>query len=45
MKQCVDTYYVDHITALFLPDELKLARVVLMFKSSDSSKITNYTPI
>ena len=52
MKQCVDTY-VEPITVLinnsfyhgiFL-DELKLARVVPIFKSGDSSNINNYRPI
>ena len=52
MKQCVDTY-VEPITILInnsfyhgiFPDELKLERVVLIFKSGDSSKINNYRPI
>ena len=52
MKQCVDTY-VEPITVLInnsfyhgiFPDELKLARVVPIFKSGDSSKIYNYRPI
>ena len=52
MKQCVDTY-VEHITVLInnsfyhgiFPDELKLARVVPIFKSGDSSNINNYRPI
>ena len=49
MKQCVDTY-VEPITVLInnsfyhgiFPDELKLARVVPIFKSGDSSNINNY---
>ena len=52
MKQCVDTY-VEPITVLnnnsfhhrIFPDELKLARVVPIFKSGDSSNINNYRPI
>ena len=52
MKQCVDTY-VEPITILInnsfyheiFPDELKVARVVPIFKSGDSSKINNYRPI
>ena len=52
LKQCVDTY-VEPITVLInnsfyhgiFPDELKLARVVPIFKSGDSSKINNYRPI
>ena len=52
MKQCVDTY-VELITILIknsfyhgiFPDKLKLARVVPIFKSGDSSKINNYRPI
>ena len=52
MKQCVDTY-VEPITILInnssyhgmFPDELKLARVVPIFKSGDSSKINNFRPI
>ena len=52
MKQCVDTY-VEPITILInnlfyhgiFPDELKLARVVPIFKSGDSSKNNNYRPI
>ena len=52
MKQYVDTY-VQPITILInksfyhgiFHDELKLARVVPIFKSGDSSKINNYRPI
>ena len=52
MKQCVDTY-VDPITVLInnsfyhgiFPDELKLARVVPIFKSGDSSNNNNYRSI
>ena len=52
MKQCVDTY-VEPITVLInnsfyhgiFPGELKLARVVPIFKSGDSSNINNYRPI
>ena len=52
MKQCADTY-VEHITVHInnsfyhgiFPDELKLARVVPIFKSGDSSNINNYRPI
>ena len=52
MKQCVDTY-VEPITVLInnsfyygiFPDELKLARVVPIFKSGDSPEINNYRPI
>ena len=52
MKQCVDTC-VEPITVLInnsfyhgiFPDELKLARVVPIFKSGDLSKIYNYRPI
>ena len=52
MKQCVDIY-VEPITILInnsfyhgiFPDELKLARVVPIFKSGDSSNINNYRPI
>ena len=52
MKQCVDTY-VGPITVLInnlfyheiSPDELKLARVVPIFQSGDSSKMYNYRPI
>ena len=52
MKQCVDTY-VEPITVCInnsfyhgiFPDELKLARVVPIFKSGDSSNINNYRPI
>ena len=52
MKQCVDTYVEPitvHINNYFyhgiFPDELKLARVVPIFKSGDSSNIKNYRPI
>ena len=52
MKQCVDTY-VEPITVLInnsfyhgiFPGELKLAKVVTIFKSDDSSNINNYRPI
>ena len=52
MKQCVDTY-VEHFTVpinnsfshVIFPDELKLARVVPIFKSGDSSNINTYIPI
>ena len=52
MKQCVDTY-VEPITVLIInscyqlifPDELKVARVVSIFKSGNSSKMNNYRPI
>ena len=52
MKQYVDTY-VEPITVLInnsfyhgiFPDELKLARVVPIFKSGDSSNINNNRPI
>ena len=52
MKQRVDTY-VEPITVLInnplnygiFPEELKLARVVPIFKSGDSSNINNYRPI
>ena len=52
MKQCVDTY-VEPITVLIynslhhgiFPDDLKLARVIPIFKSGDSSNINNYRPI
>ena len=48
MKECVDTY-VEPITVLInnsfyngiFPDEFKLARVVPIFTSGDSSKINN----
>ena len=52
MKQCVDTY-VEPITVLInnsfyhgvFPDDLKLAMVVPIFKSGNSSNINNYKPI
>ena len=52
MKQWVDTY-AEPITVLInnsfyhgiFPDELKLARIVPIFKSGDSSNINNYRPI
>ena len=52
MKQCVDAY-VEPITVLInnsfyygiFPGELKLARIVPIFKSDDSSNINNYRPI
>ena len=51
-KQCVD-YYVVPLTYIInkslvegiFPSELKLARVVPIFKSGDSSKISNFRPI
>ena len=49
MKQCVDTYVESIIVFInnafyhgIFPDELKLARVVPIFKSGDSSNINNY---
>ena len=52
MNQCVDTY-VEPITVLInnsfyhgmFPGELKLVRVVPIFKSGDPAKIINYRPI
>ncbi|MGL1889690.1 MAG: reverse transcriptase domain-containing protein [Reichenbachiella sp.] len=51
-KQCVDSY-IEPLTDLInksisegvFPSELKLARVVPIFKSGDSSSINNYRPI
>ena len=52
VKKCVDsfieplTYLVNaSISEGIFPSELKLARVVLIFKSGDPSLITNYRPI
>ena len=52
MKQCIDTY-VEPVTVLInnsfyhgiFSDELKLSRVVSIFKSGDSSKINNCRPV
>ena len=48
MKQCVDLLLflltIPFYHGIF-PDELKLARVVPIFKYGDSSKINNYRPI
>ena len=51
-KQCVDSF-IDPLTFLInfslqsgvFPSELKLARVVPIFKAGDSSALTNYRPI
>ena len=51
-KQCIE-YYIYPLTHIInnsikevvFPSELKLARVVLLLKSGDSSQITNYRPI
>ena len=52
VKKCVDsfieplTYLVNSsISEVIFPSELKLARVVPIFKSGDPSLITNYRPI
>ena len=52
LKKCVNNYIkpLTHIINSSLkegifPNELKLARVVPIFKSGDSTKITNYRPI
>ena len=52
LKQCVEVY-VEPITVFYynsfchgiFPDELKLASVVPIFKSGDSSKMNKYRPI
>ena len=52
LKQCAHSY-IDVLTYVInrsfsdgiFPNELKLARVVPIFKSGDSSQITNYRPI
>ena len=51
-KKCIE-YYIDPLTHIInnsikegvFPSELKLARVVPLLKSGDSSQITNYRPI
>ena len=51
-EQCVDSF-IDPLTLLInlslrsgvFPSELKLARVVPIFKAGDSSALTNYRPI
>ena len=51
-KRCIDVY-IEPLTHIFdksfkegiFPSVLKLAKVVTIFKSGDSSKITNYRPI
>ena len=51
-KRCIDVY-IEPLTHIIdksfkegiFPSELKLAKVVPIFKSGDSSKITNYRPI
>ena len=52
MKMCINMYIklLTHIIESsfkegVFPSELKLAKVVQIFKSGDSSKITNYRPI
>ena len=52
MKRCINVY-IEPLTHIIdksmkegvFPSKLKLAKVVLIFKSGDSSKITNYRPI
>ena len=52
MKRCINVY-IEPLTHIIdksmkegvFPSELKLAKVVPIFKSGDSSKITNYRPI
>ncbi len=52
LKQCVDGY-IEPLTHLInqsiiegvFPKELKLARVVPLFKSGDTTQVTNYRPI
>ena len=48
-KQCIDNYvvtltYVINMEGIF-PSELKLAKVVPIFKSGESDKVHNYRPI
>ena len=51
-KKCIE-YYIDPLTHIInnsikegvFPSELKLARVVPLLKSGDSSQLTNYRPI
>ena len=44
MKRCINVYIEPFKEGVF-PSELKLAKVVPIFKSGDPSKITNYRPI
>ena len=52
-KQCIDIDYVVPLTYVIdmslmegiFPSELKLAKVVLIFKSGESDKVPNYRPI
>ena len=51
-KQCIDNYvvpltYIVNMSLMegVLPSELKLAKVVPIFKAGESDKITNYRPI
>ena len=51
-KKCIE-YYINPLTHIInnsikegvFPSELKLARIVPLLKSGDSSQITNYRPI
>ena len=51
-KQCIDYYvvlltYVINMSLMegIFPSELKLAKVVTIFKSGESDKVNNYRPI
>ena len=51
-KQCIDNYvmpltYIINMSLMegIFPSELKLAKVVPIFKSGESDKVTNYRPI
>ena len=51
-KQCTDNYvvpltYIINMSLIecIFPSELKLAKVVPIFKSGESDKVTNYRPI
>ena len=51
-KQCINNYvmpltYIINMSLMegIFPSELKLAKVVPIFKSGDSDKVTNYRPI
>ena len=46
-KQCINNYVMPltYIINMAFPSELKLAKVVPIFKSGESDKVTNYRPI
>ena len=44
-KQCIDKESLMSLMEGISPSELKLAKVVLSFKSGESDKVTNYRPI